>query len=192
MALSPSPSPGGGEGDGTFYRGVEPIFCFCGAKKMATGKDFAFDILSLSYLAIYIGFMDRVTWERGYWHAYDQQKLAFARALRADMTPAEKKLWACLRAKKFYRLKFRRQEPIGPYIADFCCYAKKLIIEIDGSSHKGREQYDRDRDAYFDGCGFRVLHLQNVEVLENHGVLAFEKIRTVLAIPVPLSFEERG
>src|SRR3546814_9258168 len=66
-----------------------------------------------------------------------------ARRLRSDMTDAEQKLWQHLRGGQLDGLKFRRQHPIPPYIADFCCVAVKLIVELDGSQHS--EQADAVR-----------------------------------------------
>ena len=61
--------------------------------------------------------------------------LDHAREMRGEPTDAERKLWQHLRAGRFDGLKFRRQYPIPPYIADFCCVDKKLVIELDGSQH---------------------------------------------------------
>ena len=58
--------------------------------------------------------------------------LAFARQLRREMTMAEAMLWRALRGSRFAGLKFRRQAPVGPYIADFLCIASRLIVELDG------------------------------------------------------------
>ena len=58
-----------------------------------------------------------------------------ARILRKNQTKAEQLIWNQLRAKRFQNYKFRRQQPIGPYIVDFYCSSKKIIIELDGSSH---------------------------------------------------------
>ena len=65
-------------------------------------------------------------------------------------------------------MKFRRQVPIGPYIADFLCVETRLIIEIDGDSHydDGAQEHDRRRDVFLRGKGFTVLHLSNRQVLE--------------------------
>ncbi|MFL5239582.1 MAG: endonuclease domain-containing protein, partial [Rhizomicrobium sp.] len=66
-----------------------------------------------------------------------------ARQLRLNATDAERKLWYCLRDKRVLGLRFRRQQPIGPYIADFYCSAAKLVVELDGSQHADtRAQYD--------------------------------------------------
>lgn len=65
-------------------------------------------------------------------------------------------------------IKFRRQVPIGPYIADFLCVEEKLILEIDGDSHyeDGAQEHDRQRDAFLQKKGFTVLRLSNRQVLQ--------------------------
>jgi very-short-patch-repair endonuclease len=89
-----------------------------------------------------------------------------AKRLRLDMTDAETKLWHALRGNKFEGYKFRRQVAIGRYIADFVCYAKHLIVEVDGSQHEG-SAHDASRDAWLESQGFRVLRLWNNGVLED-------------------------
>ncbi len=90
-----------------------------------------------------------------------------ARALRRDQTPAEALLWAELRAKRLGGHRFRRQDPIGPFIADFVCEAAKLIVELDGSQHGENADYDARRTSWLEGRGYRVLRFANVEVLRN-------------------------
>lgn len=70
-----------------------------------------------------------------------------ARKLRRQQTPAEAKLWACLRNRQVAGLKFRHQHPIGPYIVDFFCAARRLVVEVDGDSHANQPTYDRERTA---------------------------------------------
>jgi very-short-patch-repair endonuclease len=97
-----------------------------------------------------------------------------ARALRKDMTPAERIIWYALRAHRLNGASFRRQAPIGPYIADFISHAAKLIIEIDGGQHfeDAHERRDAAREAYLNAEGFRVLRFDNHQVMTNrHGVL---------------------
>jgi very-short-patch-repair endonuclease len=89
-----------------------------------------------------------------------------ARALRRLMTDAERKLWLALRARRFAAAKFRRQVPIGPYVADFLCYEQRLVIEVDGGQH-AESARDRLRDRWFEQNGFRVLRFWNNEVLNN-------------------------
>ena len=89
-----------------------------------------------------------------------------ARALRRLMTDAERKLWLALRARRFAAAKFRRQVPIGPYVADFLCYEQRLVIEVDGGQHAESER-DKVRDRWFARNGFRVLRFWNNDVLTN-------------------------
>jgi very-short-patch-repair endonuclease len=84
-----------------------------------------------------------------------------ARELRAEQTPAEQQLWQQLRAKRFAGFKFRRQEPIGRYIADFVCFRAKLIVELDGSQHLENQEHDENRDAWLTEQGFVVLRFWN-------------------------------
>ncbi len=88
-----------------------------------------------------------------------------ARAMRRAMTAPELRFWCeCLRAGPF---RFRRQRPIGSYIADFYCSRLKLVIEIDGDSHfDGRaQQYDQERTRYFESLGLTVIRFGNDEVM---------------------------
>ena len=93
--------------------------------------------------------------------------LTNARSLRKNMTPQERHLWYdCLR---FCKPRFRRQEMIGNYIADFFCYEAKLVIELDGSGHYEPEkvQQDNKRTSYFHSLGLRVLRFSNLDVDTN-------------------------
>ena len=97
-----------------------------------------------------------------------------ARALRRDLTKAERIIWYGLRAHRLEGAGFRRQTPIGPYIVDFMSHAAKLIIEIDGGQHfeNGQEARDRKRDTFLAAKGFRVLRFNNHDVMTNRvGVL---------------------
>ena len=96
-------------------------------------------------------------------------KHEFARALRNNATHAERKLWHCLRDKRLNGFKFRRQQPIGPFVADFYCAGAKLIIELDGSQHADGEHpgYDMRRTEWLQARGYRVLRLWNSDVLSD-------------------------
>jgi very-short-patch-repair endonuclease len=89
--------------------------------------------------------------------------LRFAKKLRRDMTDAERKLWQQLRAHRFEKYKFRRQQPIGRYIADFVCLEHRLIVELDGSQHE-ESQHDNIRDAWLVSQHFRVLRFWNIDI----------------------------
>ena len=76
-------------------------------------------------------------------------------------------MWTALRASRWDGLKFRRQVPIGPYVADFYCHAHRLIIELDGAPHENPDQraHDLGRDAWLRGQGYRIVRLSNDLVL---------------------------
>ena len=100
--------------------------------------------------------------------------IPLAKDLRKRTTDTEQLLWQYLRAKHFEGLKFRRQQPIGPYIVDFVCLEKKIIVELDGGQHAlpKETQNDIKRDQWLGGQGYRVLRFWDNEVLSNiHGVL---------------------
>jgi very-short-patch-repair endonuclease len=91
------------------------------------------------------------------------QKHSRARQLRRNLTDAEQKLWRALRLKQIHNSRFRRQHPIGPYIADFACVEAKLVIEVDGGQH-GASGTDRGRDGFLNAKGWRVLRFWNNQV----------------------------
>ena len=95
-----------------------------------------------------------------------------AKKLHRNMTPAEIKLWAHLRAHRMKDVHFRNQHAIGNYIVDFCAPRRKLIIELDGSQHLEQEEYDAERTAFLESRGYRVLRFWNNQVMnEIEGVL---------------------
>lgn len=92
---------------------------------------------------------------------------ARARTLRRKQTDAERKLWWELRARRLDGFKFKRQVPIGRYIADFLCFECKLIIELDGSQHLEQIEYDEARTCWLEAQGYRVVRYWNIDVLLN-------------------------
>ena len=94
-----------------------------------------------------------------------QATIRFARVLRKNPTDAERRLWRRLRRKGLNGLRFRRQAPIGPYIADFYCDARSLIVEVDGGQHGASA--DAARDAWLAFHGYRVLRFWDNDVLSN-------------------------
>ena len=107
-----------------------------------------------------------------------------ARQLRRNLTDAERRLWYRLRARRFLNQKFRRQVPIGPYVADFACMHARLIVEVDGGQHAERAIEDRVRELFLNEQGFKTLRFWNNEVLGNlDGVLQrlAEELVNVLA-----------
>lgn len=85
----------------------------------------------------------------------------FARAMRHEPTDAERKFWSAVRGRHFAGHKFKRQFPVGPFIADFVCLERHLIIELDGGQHTLQLAYDADRTAYLEAKGFRVFRMTN-------------------------------
>jgi len=105
--------------------------------------------------------------------------LTNARNLRKNQTDVEQILWQRLRSRQLLNCKFRRQVPFHPYIVDFVCLERFLIIELDGSQHQEQQDYDHKRSAFLNQQGYTVLRFWNNEVIENiEGVL--EKILVVL------------
>ncbi|MCK9172809.1 MAG: endonuclease domain-containing protein [Desulfuromonas thiophila] len=95
-----------------------------------------------------------------------------ARELRKAGMLHEVLLWQQLKNRQLQGLDFDRQKIIGNYIVDFFCASQSLVIEVDGSSHNDKVDYDRQRDAYLASLGLRVVHIRAVDVLQNmEGVL---------------------
>lgn len=90
-----------------------------------------------------------------------------ARELRKHMTDAERLLWSRLRRKQIHGQRFRRQHPIGPYIADFACTERRLVIELDGGQHVQAREKDAARTRWLATRGYRVLRFWNNDVLTN-------------------------
>ncbi|MGJ3649625.1 endonuclease domain-containing protein [Sphingomonas sp. GlSt437] len=102
----------------------------------------------------------------------DAKLTGFARNNRKALTEPETRLWLALRAKRFEKVKFRRQKVVGPYIVDFASRGPMLVVEVDGDSHADQERYDDERTRYLELQGYRVIRFTNREVMENlEGVL---------------------
>ncbi|HEX4853624.1 endonuclease domain-containing protein [Arenimonas sp.] len=101
--------------------------------------------------------------------------------MRSNPTDAELRLWYHLRASRFLGLKFKRQHPVGPYIADFVCLAHHLIVEADGGQHNGSAR-DAERDTFLRAQGYRILRFWNDEVLSNTEAV-LESIRLAVGEP---------
>jgi very-short-patch-repair endonuclease len=99
----------------------------------------------------------------------DSFRRATARRLRANSTAAENLMWRRLRSLETKGTHFRRQVPIGPYVADFACMASRLVIELDGSQHGEEPNRSRDekRTRWLEAEGYRVLRFWNNDVTEN-------------------------
>jgi very-short-patch-repair endonuclease len=104
----------------------------------------------------------------------EQFKRRMARELRSRATDAELILWRQLRRLETRGTHFRRQVPIGNYVADFACLAARLIVEVDGSQHaeSAARRRDADRTAWLEAAGYRVIRFWNSDVAQNiEGVL---------------------
>lgn len=117
----------------------------------------------------------------------------FAKHLRQNMTDAEQLLWKYLRAHRLHDQKFRRQQPIGPYIVDFVHFGARLIVEADGGQHNANTS-DTKRDAWLTEQGFTVMRFWNDEILQNTESVLTAILAVVAAPspPAPLPHGERG
>ena len=96
---------------------------------------------------------------------FDPVQLERAKALRQFSTKAEAILWKSLRDRRMNGVKFRRQQRIGPFIADFASLDARLVIEADGPQHDERLAEDTARTAFLEAEGYRVLRFRNAEIL---------------------------
>ena len=113
------------------------------------------------------------------------EQVARSRALRREMTPAERALRAGLR-RSFPDAHFRYQVPIETYYADIACHRARLIVEVDGSQHQEAVAYDAERTAFLESRGYRVLRFWNNQVLQE-----LDSVLTAIAaaLPFPLAGE---
>jgi very-short-patch-repair endonuclease len=102
-----------------------------------------------------------------------EYKIELARELRQRQTTSEARLWSLLRGNGVAGLKFRRQRPIGRFVADFCCESLKLVVEVDGEYHETEQQkeWDQEREAHFIGRGYTILRFTNHEVMHEINVV---------------------
>ncbi|MBR1151730.1 endonuclease domain-containing protein [Bradyrhizobium sp. JYMT SZCCT0428] len=118
-----------------------------------------------------------------------------AKQLRRAMTRAETLLWRHLKADRLAGLAFRRQTPIGNYIADFVAHSCKLVVELDGESHNFEEsiRHDARRDEWFSSRGYRVLRFTNDDVMKNlEGVVLTIAEAAEQASPLSLTLPRKG
>ncbi len=108
----------------------------------------------------------------------DEKTTNRARQLRRNATAAESKLWQHLKSRQLDGHKFNRQEPIGPYFADFACRKSKLVVEIDGETHETADEraYDERRTAFMATLGYRVIRFRNEDIFGDLGPV-FDEIR---------------
>jgi very-short-patch-repair endonuclease len=114
---------------------------------------------------------------------YTGETLRRAQRLRHELTDAERNLWSVLRNRQLNGAKFRRQQPIGPFIADFVCQERRLIIEADGGQH-ALSASDAHRTDFLESVGYRVLRFWNNDILTNLDGVA-EVIANELSTPHP-------
>jgi len=112
------------------------------------------------------------------------------REMRKKPTDSEKVLWALLRSRKLKEFKFRRQHPIGPYIVDFCCLQKRLIIELDGAHHLTQEDEDQKRTEFLKDHGFTVIRFWNSQIEEAPGAVVGQIESALKSIKRRLSFDQ--
>jgi len=123
---------------------------------------------------------------------------AAAKKLRANTTPHERTLWRALKELPLEGTHFRRQAPIGAYVVDFLCPAKRLILELDGGHHNDDEQAQRDRErqAWLEKEGYRVVRFWNSDISSDLNAV-LERVYLELygsrdAEAVPLKHRRRG
>ncbi len=116
---------------------------------------------------------------------------ALSRELRATMTDAERKLWACLSARKVAGARFNRQFPIGPLICDFVSRGAKLVIEVDGGQHAVEAERDAARTRYIESQGYRVIRFWNNDVLDRIEGIVMEIERVLANRPSPSPSRKR-
>ncbi|GBU10162.1 hypothetical protein AwWohl_13000 [Gammaproteobacteria bacterium] len=113
---------------------------------------------------------------------YNPELKERAKALRRAGNLAEVLLWNQIKNKQLMELDFDRQKIIGNYIVDFYCAQKSVVIEIDGSSHDYKADYDAQRDAFLIGLGLLVIHISDYDVKQNlSGVMIFLQNHSVLS-----------
>jgi len=112
-------------------------------------------------------------------------KIDRARELRQTPTETERAAWDLLRGLRLKGFKFRRQHPVGPYIADFCCLERRLIVELDGSVHgqPNQARSDVQRDAHLKTLGYTVLRLPNGIVLQAPELFVEKVLDIVWSLP---------
>src|ERR1700730_10279290 len=116
------------------------------------------------------------------------RQAAFAKAMRRDMTGPERKLWKALRWRLLVEgTHFRRQVSLGPYIADFCSYGAKIVIEVDGDQHGMVEAGEQDaiRTAFMEAQGYRVLRFSNRDVMLHIDIVLDTIAAALSSTPTP-------
>ena len=125
--------------------------------------------------------------------ALHSRMVEVARAFRKEPTPSERVLWRALRGQRLCGAKFRRQQPIGPFVVDYFCAEQGLIVEVDGPIHVTQVERDRERQALLEACGYRVLRVSASDVEQDAGAV-LERVRQALVPhrPDPRALRGRG
>lgn len=110
---------------------------------------------------------------------------ARARTLRQNMTEAETRVWRMLQAHRMNGYRFRRQVPIGRYIADFVCHEARPVVEIDGGQHDRSLPRETERNGFLQSQGYRILRFWNNEVLANSDGVCETIVNELAASPPP-------
>ena len=118
------------------------------------------------------------------------QKRDTARTLRRNATDAERIMWRLLRDRRLSGIKFRRQVPIGPFVADFASIERRLVVELDGGQHSDNSA-DASRDAFLAANGWRVLRFWNNDVMQNRAGVLETIVRAVALTPALSRKRER-
>jgi very-short-patch-repair endonuclease len=116
------------------------------------------------------------------------RQAAFTKAMRRNMTGPERKLWNALRhGIVMDGSHFRRQVPLGPYIADFRSYGAKVVIEVDGEQHgaDGARERDASRTAFLQAKGYRVLRFSNRDVMLHIDIVLDTIVAALAPTPTP-------
>ena len=117
--------------------------------------------------------------EKAMYYGVNQITFEKARRLRSKETPAELKLWECLKGKQISGLRFRRQHPIETFIVDFYCHKAKLVIEIDGKIHLRNRESDKNRTTEIEKHGLKVIRFTNNDIMENSDMVLNEISRVL-------------
>jgi very-short-patch-repair endonuclease len=107
-----------------------------------------------------------------------------ARALRTNMTDTERFVWQRIRYRQIGGFKFRRQHPLGPFIVDFVCLGRKLVLELDRGQHVARAGYDAERTAWLATRSYRVFRLWNCDAVKEWEAAA-QRILELLQTSTP-------
>ena len=123
--------------------------------------------------------------------ANESEQKILRKELRSHATPAEAVLWKMLKGRNADGMKFRRQQGIGPYVLDFYCPELRLCVELDGSSHDYKYEYDEQRTEFLQKQGIRVLRFRNDQVWQGIDSVVDEIVRVGRLIKDDADFSSR-